>query len=269
MLNMHTIRTLPRPLQLLWGLLGVYLFIYIFAVPMLAFDLVPDWGTWMGGFLLILQGSTLALWLALGSGWRGGLAAVVIAVLGFVVEYMGVTTGWPFGRYSYTDTLGLKLLGAVPLPIPFAWLLVVPAALGAAMVITRRVWAVPLAAGLALGLDLLLEPVAAYITGYWTWLDSGPYYGVPTANFIAWGTTALVLAAMTWLLTGRQWRTAPLPWLPRLLYLLTLIQFTLVDLAYGYVWAAVVGFGLILVIGMRIMWGEGPLLRTSPPPTNN
>lgn len=250
--RVDTFRSLSRPQQTLVALFGVYLFIYVFAVPMLIFDLVPTWGTGMGGFLLILQGALLAGWLVLGAGWRGGVAALLVALGGFVVEYVGVTTGWPFGRYNYTATLGIKLAGAVPLPIPFAWLLVVPAALGAATLIARGVWSVPCAAALALGLDLLIEPVAAYVVNYWQWIDSGPYYSVPTANFVAWGTTALVLAALTWTLST-PWDRMALPWLPSLLYVLSVAQFTLVDIAYGYYVAAIIGVGLLVLVGAHVI----------------
>lgn len=251
--------------RLIAGLLGVYLFIYLFAVPMLMLDLVPVWGTWMGGFLLILQGSLLALWLAANAGGRGWLAAAAIAGLSWAVEHVGVTTGFPFGHYTYTDVLGWKLGGVVPLPIPFAWLLVVPAAIGAARVLlpsrTDRRWLGLLAPLLALALDLLLEPVAAYIMDYWHWLDSGPYYGVPTANFIAWGGTALVLTLVTLCLCGKRLSDpAVLPDLPVLLYLLNLLQFTLVDLAYGYVWAALIGAAVAAALIWRLR-SEGNLVQ--------
>ncbi|MDP9310583.1 MAG: carotenoid biosynthesis protein [Chloroflexota bacterium] len=258
-------------------LVAVYLFIYVWSVPMLMLSLVPTWGTWMGGFLLILQGTLLALWLAVNAGRRGVVAALLIAVLSFGIEYIGVTTGWPFGRYTYTDVLGIKVGGAVPLPIPFAWLLVVPAAVGAAGALlpghVSRWWIVLLAPILALGLDLLLEPVAAYVVGYWQWIEGGPYYGVPTANFIAWGATALALTALMLLLAGRQLRAAPfLPALPALLYVLSLLQFTLVDLAHGYPLAALIGGSILLGslvrlrATLRLLWqtrwlGVGGALR--------
>ena len=248
---MQHFRTQPSAYKPVLGLLSVYIFIYIFAVPMLVFGLVPTWGTWMGGALLVLQGGIMAWWLVLGAGRRGALAAAVIALGGWAIEYVGVQTGWPFGRYVYTEVLGWKL-GAVPLPIPFAWLLVVPAALGVAAWLVRGWWRVPVAAGLALALDVLIEPTAAHVVGYWQWQSSGPYYGIPTSNFIAWGSTALVLAAATVAITRpahlERW---PLPWLPRLLFVCNFLQFALVDAAYNYGAAAFPLLGaLILVLGL-------------------
>jgi len=240
-------------------LLAIYLFIYVWSVPMLMFDLVPTWGTWMGGFLLMLQGTLLTLWLVVNAHVRGLVAALCIALLSLAIEHIGVTSGWPFGRYTYTGTLGWKVSGAVPLPIPFAWLLVVPAAIGTARVLgIRHRWVVLVAPLLALTLDLLLEPVAAYVTRYWQWLDGGLYYGVPFENFVAWGATALVLTALTLLLCGTRVTNARiLPGVPALLYMLNVVQFTLVDLAYGYWVAALIGSVVLLLLWHYI---ERPML---------
>ncbi len=42
------------------------------------------------------------------------------AVLGWLAEQTGVTLGWFFGSYTYTDVLGPRL-GAVPVVIPLMW----------------------------------------------------------------------------------------------------------------------------------------------------
>lgn len=245
----RSLATLGAP----WGraigvALSIYLFIYVWAVPMLMLDLVPTWGEWMGGVLIILQGSIVVLWLLAVSGRRGALAAALIALLSFLVEYAGVSTGLPFGHYEYTAALGIKV-GSVPLPIPFAWLMVVPGALMTAAAIRRSALVVPLAALLALWLDLLIEPVAAYVTGYWHWLEPGPYYGIPTSNFIAWGATAFVLALLLRLLVPGLTNTVRVAWLPRLLFGLAALQFALVDAAYGYLGAALLGCGLLIILG--------------------
>ena len=229
----------------LLALLGLYLFIYVWSVPMLMFDLVPVWGRGMGGFLLILQGVIVGMWLVQAGGLRGAVAAIAILVLSYLVEFVGVRTGMPFGRYAYTHTLGLQLGGAVPLAIPFAWLLVVPGALMAAAPMRRAAIVVPLAAVLALGLDLQIEPVAAHVAAYWRWNEPGAYYGVPAANFVAWGCTAYVLVWMLQLLVPHLYASPHVGRLPALLFGLNALQFMLVDAAYGFWWAAALGIGLL------------------------
>lgn len=237
--------------QAIGAALGVYLFIYAWAVPMLMLDLVPTWGTWMGGILIMLQGSIMLLWLLAVAGRRGVIAAGLIALLSFLVEYAGVSTGIPFGRYEYTEVLGF-MIGRVPLPIPFAWLMVVPGAFMTAAVLRRPALIVPVTALLALWLDLLIEPIAAFVTGYWHWIDQGPYYAIPTSNFVAWGATAFGLALLLRLLAPGLADTTRAAWLPRLLFGLAALQFTLVNAASGYLWAALLGCGLLSVLG--ILW---------------
>jgi bisanhydrobacterioruberin hydratase len=252
----HTRRLELSPL--LAALLGLYLFIYLWSVPMLIFDLVPGWGRDMGALLLILQGSTVGLWLAREGGARGAAAAALILALSYLVELIGVSSGIPFGHYAYTPVLGLQLGGAVPLAIPFAWLMVVP---GAVLIAARlpRPGAVLTAACLALLLDLLIEPVATQVTGYWRWIEPGAYYGVPPANFVAWGAAALALAALLDALVPELRRTARARWLPPLLFTLNGLQFTLVDAAYGFWLATTIGIGLL--VGIVVLWQPRQLYR--------
>jgi bisanhydrobacterioruberin hydratase len=239
-------RRLPA---LLCALLAIYLFVYIWSVPMLMLDLVPSWGEWMGGCLIILQGMLMAAWLWHQGGTWGAVAALAIAVLSYLVEYIGVTRGTPFGSYGYTPTLGLQL-GAVPLAIPFAWLIVVPGAVAWSISLRRPLLVVVAAALLALWLDLLIEPVAAYVVQYWQWHESGPYYGVPTTNFLAWAGTALILAAILLAVVPSMTQASQTIWVARLLFWLNTVQFTLVNAAYGYWIATMLGCGLLLSLGL-------------------
>jgi len=253
-------RIRSRSGSLLLGLLGLYLFVYPWAILLIALDRVPVWGTWMGGALLILQGTMMAVWLSANYGWRGTLSALLILLIGWAVEYIGVTTGFPFGGYQYTGVLWPEIADAVPLAIPFAWLLVVPAAIG----VTDRLLGaraglpqpspggglmlLPVAASFATLLDVTIEPVAVHINGYWIWDSMSGYYGVPLSNFAAWWMTSLLLVAIVlWLRRAalrinQQRGIAPLlVWLPLLLYLLNLTMFVLVNLAHRQVAAAAIG----------------------------
>ncbi|WP_298816593.1 carotenoid biosynthesis protein [Chloroflexus sp.] len=247
------------------ALLAIYLFIYPFAIVLVALDKVPVWGTWMGGALLILQGALMGVWLtARYRGW-GALAAGLILVISWAVEHIGATTGFPFGFYSYTDVLQPQIFGVVPLAIPFAWLLIVVAAVGVAERILNRdgrplddrlmsPTRVLTAASFALLLDVTIEPFAVYINRYWVWMsdETGFYYGIPVSNFVAWWVTSLILSWV--LLTLRRQaalRQHPshhyMPWLPPALYLTNLTMFVVVNLARGQALPALIG-GLIMLV---------------------
>jgi uncharacterized membrane protein len=240
--------------HLIAGLLLLYLFFYVSSIPILVLDRVPAWGSPIGGLLNLLQGGMLALWLYANAGRRGALAAALILALAWAVEQIGVTTGAPFGRYVYTDAFGFGTVGAVPLPIPFAWLLLIPAAIGTARLMharigERRWWLILIAPLLVLIYDVLLEPFATEVMGYWQWIEQGPLHGVPTANYVAWYMTALALTLLTLALCGqRVARPRVLARLPLLLYGLNLLLVTVVDLAHGYLDAGLLGL-ITLSIG--------------------
>ncbi|ACL23102.1 carotenoid biosynthesis protein [Chloroflexus aggregans] len=246
--------------------LVVYLFIYPFAIVLVAFDQVPVWGTWMGGALLILQGALMGMWLTVRYHWYGAVASALILIISWAVEHIGATTGFPFGSYSYTDVLQPQIFGVVPLAIPFAWLLIVVAAVGVAERLFHRdsrpvddrylhPTRVLTAASFALLLDVTIEPFAVYINRYWVWAsdESGFYYGIPVSNFVAWWVTSLILSWVLLSLRRSAARKGQVPrpfmqWLPPTLYLTNLTMFVVVNLARGQVLPALIGGVIMLVL---------------------
>lgn len=247
-------------------LLVIYLFIYPFAIVLVAFDQVPVWGTWMGGALLILQGALMGMWLTVRYHWYGAVASGLILIISWAVEHIGATTGFPFGSYSYTDVLQPQIFGVVPLAIPFAWLLIVVAAVGVAERLFHRdgrpvderylhPTRVLTAASFALLLDVTIEPFAVYINRYWVWAsdESGFYYGIPVSNFVAWWVTSLILSWVLLSLRRSAARKGQVPrpfmhWLPPTLYLTNLTMFVVVNLARGQVLPALIGGVIMLVL---------------------
>ena len=149
--------------------------------------LVPIWSLF----------SLLHAWHALG--WRRllWLLGIVVSV-SFFFEYVGVKTGAPFGRYFYTDELGPKLAGTVPFIIPFAYFMmlypshvITNLVLDGQAVSTIRRWQGIVAAAVLTALvmtawDLTTDPVMANEVHAWTWVDGGPYFGIPLENFRGW-----------------------------------------------------------------------------------
>lgn len=152
----------------------------------------------------------------LGARWLPALGAVY--VLSFLAEHIGTGYGIPFGGYGYTGLLGYKLGGRVPVLIPLSWfLMALPAwrmarwLLGrsagpAARVLLGSLWLV--------AWDLALDPAMSYLTAYWRWEDSGPYYGMPWLNLLGWYVTGIVLMGVLEALSGRLGlERLPAPWL--------------------------------------------------------
>lgn len=109
------------------------------------------------------------------------LPFLIVATLGYGVEVLGVATGWPFGHYTYGQTLGVKLMG-VPLMIGVNWAMLVMAV---SLSLRKRqigIWLkAALGASILLLMDILIEPVAIE-NDFWTWENGG----VPLTNYIAW-----------------------------------------------------------------------------------
>jgi len=230
-----------------WAVLvpfGVFCFVYPFAMLLLSLDLMPFGMEWMSSLLLAMLGISAGAWLWLNFGGRGASLAVGIFLAGLLLEYVGVSTGVPFGRYRYTGVLVPGLPGGVPLAIGFAWLFIIVAGLFAARWLLARnaparvVLLASVGALLAVGLDLLLEPVAFHVKGYWLWQDPSPgYYGVPWSNFAAWFVAALILnLVVLGVLRPAASGHPRMPWLPVVLYLMNAVLFGVVTIANG-LWA--------------------------------
>lgn len=94
------------------------------------------------------------------------ISFLLIALIGFMFEVIGVKTGYIFGPYSYGNALGIKLYD-VPIVISFNWALMACAAIiFAKKISTNKVVYSFIAASLATGVDLIIEQVAP-ILDYW------------------------------------------------------------------------------------------------------
>ncbi|MDX1494106.1 MAG: carotenoid biosynthesis protein [Longimicrobiales bacterium] len=128
-----------------------------------------------------------------GAAWIPAMLGIYL--LSFTSEHIGTGYGIPFGGYEYTGLLGTRLGSRVPALIPLSWfLMAMPSWIVARHVFPRRLaLAVPVGAlGLVLW-DLALDPAMSFLTPYWRWEDSGPYYGMPWLNLMGWFATGLAL----------------------------------------------------------------------------
>ncbi len=236
---------------LLFALFALFCFAYPFAVIGIAFNVRPPFSLdWAGSALLFVEGSLLlvAAMLAYNS-LRALLPGLLVILLSYAIEALGVNTGFPFGAYLYTPILFPRLPGSVPLAVMFAWVLII---FGSYSWITQRKGSLGLpgtllAALLAMLLDLAIEPVAFHVVNYWQWLNPGPlnYYGVPFANFVAWFVVSwlllLLVDALFSRIPTRLLHASRLSLLaPRLLFFASLFMFGLVDLTHGYYLASLI-----------------------------
>lgn len=147
--------------------------------------------------LALALGALLPLGFAVAHGvaWRGagGVArfAAVCLLVSNAAENCSILTGFPFGRYHYTDGLGPRLF-LVPILISPAYLgmgytalVLGRAAAGAGGAARAAAWG-----ALAMtGWDLSFDPIVATVQGNWVWPAGGVYFGVPISNFLGWAGT--------------------------------------------------------------------------------
>jgi uncharacterized membrane protein len=147
--------------------------------------------------------------------WSQGLLWVGLMMGGYLVECLGVHSGFPFGNYGYGSVLGPKLW-AVPPVIGVNWLLLtgISAEMSKHLLLPRWIQAC-FAGALMTFLDWMIEPVAIRL-GFWDWFGQQP----PIQNYLSWWVIGSIFA-YSWLRLASPARNVLAP----TLYALQLIFF--------------------------------------------
>jgi putative membrane protein len=135
-----------------------------------------------------------------------------VATTAVAFEAVGLATGFPYGRYTYSDTLGPTLLG-VPFLVPLAWLMMAWPSWLLAELLTRTARPgrrpaarVAVAAAVFAGWDVVLDPQMVQ-AGYWTWASPQPglpgISTVPLTNLAGWLLAGAVLMTLLDVLVRR------------------------------------------------------------------
>jgi putative membrane protein len=182
----------------LWGLLAVYTTVTLvlrLAPGVVPFLLGAALLTFLPFVFLFVHGS-------LNYRFRDMLVfAAITLVVSNIFENLSILTGFPFGHYYYTDSLGPKLF-LVPILIGPAYLGTGYLAWTLARLLLgapdgrpsgQQVWTVPaLASFLMVAWDLSFDPITSTIGHSWIWQQGGNYFGVPFSNYLGWFLTVFV-----------------------------------------------------------------------------
>ncbi len=104
-----------------------------------------------------------------------------IAVLGYIIEIIGIKTGLLFGNYEYGNGLGLKLID-VPLVISINWAMLICAGIITVnKIFTNKLLVISATALLVTGIDLIIEQVAHKLD---FWQFEGGLPGIH--NYLGW-----------------------------------------------------------------------------------
>lgn len=241
--------------------LSVIAFLLLWVLTMIALPIVG----WTLGETALREGMSLGVLMQFAAviaalrakwSWKRTLRALFLVMgVAFLAEWLGSTSGFPFGKYHYTPLLQPQLSG-VPLLIPVAWMMMLPPAWAVAQTILGEKthpggWKATLLAALAFtAWDLFLDPqMTAW--GFWIWEQPGAYFGIPLMNFGGWILVSGLITALV--------KPANLPSQPLvLIYALTWILQTI---GLGIFWSqpapALIGFGvmgLFVALVFRAWW---------------
>jgi putative membrane protein len=151
-------------------------------------------------------------------GRLGARTAWWLAGIGFTIalasELSGTITGLPFGPYVYTENLGYRIFGHVPLNLPTSWFYMLYASLAicARLMTARddratRAWWAFVAAFVMTAWDVSMDP-AMVSSSHWLWqlppaetlgpigraIGSAMFYTMPLTNWLGWLVIAFVIA---------------------------------------------------------------------------
>lgn len=188
-------------------------------------------------------------------------------LLGLVtlVTALSAKVGVPLGGIEYTDALGPRLLGLVPVGLPFLWMSLLLLGRETARVALRPwrrdkfygYYLVTATSLLVVLAALSLDPFAVVARSWWLWPDFvGPaWYGAPWGNFLVWlfAGALMITLATPWLLPKRPIPT-PLTWHAPLLWLLLVAWFTAGNLRHGLWLAGLIGLVTLIAVG-AFTWG--------------
>ncbi|HSG46460.1 MAG TPA: carotenoid biosynthesis protein, partial [Longimicrobiales bacterium] len=144
----------------------------------------------------------------------------------------------------------------VPLLIPVSWFLMsLPSWVVAQRALPgHRARRIGLAALFLVAWDLALDPAMSFLTPYWRWAESGPYYGMPWVNLLGWYLTGLVIMSVLDALGPRLGlATLPARWMLAYYGLVLLMPLGMVAAAglWPAVVATVAGVGLCTFLARR------------------
>src|SRR5262252_5537519 len=185
---------------------------------------------------------------AYGFGSAAVLFFICIATT-FIIENVGVATGFPFGRYHFEVDPHLPHVGSIPIIVGplwfgagyFSWV-VASTLLDCA---DRRLDRVPdfialplVAAFVMTQWDLVMDRSESTIAKVWIWHEGGADFGVPLSNYLGWLLTSwLVFQAFALYLRRQPANSAPGAPHRRTLHAIAILFYVSLGLTHVVPWA--------------------------------
>lgn len=206
---------------------------------------------WTTTVFLSIQFAALVLYMILNYELKGLYIIIpLMLVSGYLIEYAGVKTGYPFGEYLYTDKLQPQLFN-IPVAISLSWVIVVVSSFlivfsdNGKNLFTKVVYS----SLIVLGLDLMLEPFAAFINQFWVWRAGF----VPLQNYVSWFFIAVVFSTLLHLTIGKKSvradkRSMLINYTPYIILSINVVHFSFINLLNAHYISTLSGLILITLI---------------------
>ena len=128
----------------------------------------------------------------------------ICTAITFIIENVGVATGFPFGRYHFEVAPDLPHVGSIPIIVGplwfgagyFSWVVASTLLDCADRRLDRALnfIALPLVAAFVMTQwDLVMDRSESTIAKVWIWHDGGGVFGVPLSNYLGWLLTSWLI----------------------------------------------------------------------------
>lgn len=134
---------------------------------------------------------------------RNGVLLLLLTGYVYIIEFIGINHGWPYGNFQYLVELG-PMVSGIPMALPLFFIpLVLNGYLLTLLIVKKSMlnqkMIIPISIVLVIMIDLVLDP-AAVALGFWAYGGGGEFYGVPYTNYQGWlisgGISILVVNSM-------------------------------------------------------------------------
>lgn len=226
-----------KSITLLWAIIGLWLLVTLtsfFAPATLSANTARYVNVALLSVFTLVHGAQRY-------GARGIIVYFVIAVVVTnLFENLSIVTGFPFGAYHHTASMGPQIVHVPVIVGPIfavagylAWVLA-GILLGDVFAPPRSgiAWARPLiAAFITTTWDLCVDAIGGTVNRDWVWADGGPWFGVPWLNFFGWMLTMWVIFQLFAVYLAR--RAPPVASaLPRAYWLQAVVYWLLIGLQF-------------------------------------
>lgn len=169
---------------------AIYFLALIYISGAIGFSIYPDFFSPFTPLTLVLTTAIYLLYQPY-SDSKFLFGFFMIALIGYILEVVGVATGLVFGKYAYGDALGIKLL-EVPLIISLNWALMISAGFNISKTIFRSKFLIILCtATITVGIDVLIEQIAVRLD-FWEFESGMPGFH----NYFGWFIISVLCSSL-------------------------------------------------------------------------